>query len=491
MRLSALGQIWFLESLACYVQASGAVVQAGGVEYHGLQNSTARINSFYGIRYASAPTSYLRWRPPVPIKTRSERVIIDARRRGPVCPQSYPPWTPAALSSAREDEDCLLLDIVAPTVATSDKLPVMVQIHGGGYVGGSAASAPGASLVHQANGTLIYVAIQYRLGPLGFLAGDQIAANGSWNGGLLDQRAALDWVQQNIHFFGGDPEKVTIVGGSAGGASASLQMMIYHSGDFAYGTYYWGPAVDGHILHERPLEAFSRGHFHKVPILINRDGNEGFTFSNTSIATEDEVISDLKCSWPNETFLAESLTLYPGLLYNTSMIEDLTAIQALEAASGVDLPLSNAFVQRESLFGDALVNCPTRYIAEAASKAELATYKMVFDSGIQFHGSTQQFLYSDTVNPTGDTSFGSVTIPGNGTLAIIMRDYFISFAVTLDPNSALSSSRARPVWPGYQSTNDTTAILRVQNNGITISKDPDINAHCQWLAFSAPYLERI
>lgn len=172
----------------------------------------------------------------------------------------------------------------------------------------------------------------------------------------------------------------------------------YHSGDFAYGTYYWGPAVDGHILHERPLEAFSRGHFHKVPILINRDGNEGFTFSNTSIATEDEVISDLKCSWPNETFLAESLTLYPGLLYNTSMIEDLTAIQALEAASGVALPLSNAFVQRESLFGDALVNCPTRYIAEAASKAELATYKMVFDSGIQFHGSTQQFLYSDTVN---------------------------------------------------------------------------------------------
>lgn len=96
-----------------------------------------------------------------------------------------------------------------------------------GYVGGSAASAPGASLVHQANGTLIYVAIQYRLGPLGFLAGDQIAANGSWNGGLLDQRAALDWVQQNIHFFGGDPEKVTIVGGSAGGASASLQMMMY------------------------------------------------------------------------------------------------------------------------------------------------------------------------------------------------------------------------------------------------------------------------
>lgn len=96
-----------------------------------------------------------------------------------------------------------------------------------GYVGGSAASSPGASLVHQANGTLIYVAIQYRLGPLGFLAGDQVTANGSWNVGLLDQRAAIDWVQQNIHFFGGDPEHVTIAGGSAGGASASLQMTMY------------------------------------------------------------------------------------------------------------------------------------------------------------------------------------------------------------------------------------------------------------------------
>lgn len=96
-----------------------------------------------------------------------------------------------------------------------------------GYVSGSAASSPGASLVHQANGRLIYVAMQYRLGPLGFLAGDEVTANGSWNVGLLDQRAAIDWVQQNIDFFGGDPERVTIAGGSAGGASASLQMIMY------------------------------------------------------------------------------------------------------------------------------------------------------------------------------------------------------------------------------------------------------------------------
>lgn len=174
--------------------------------------------------------------------------------------------------------------------------------------------------------------------------------------------------------------------------------LSYNSGDFAYGTYYWGPAVDGHILQERPLEAFSQGHFHKVPILINRDGNEGFTFTNTSIATEDEVVLDLERSWPNKTFLEESLARYPNSLYNTSMAEDLTAVQSLEAAGGVAIPLSNAFFQRESLFGDALVNCPTRYIASAAFKAELTIYKMIFDAGAQFHGSTQPFLFSDNIS---------------------------------------------------------------------------------------------
>lgn len=172
----------------------------------------------------------------------------------------------------------------------------------------------------------------------------------------------------------------------------------YNAGNFAYGTYYWGPAVDGHILQERPLEAFSQGRFHKVPILINRDGNEGFTFTNTSLSTQHEVISDLERSWPNKTFLAEALALYPDSLYNTSRIEGLTAVQILEAALGAAIPLTNAFVQRESLFGDALVNCPTTYIATAASKAELPIYKMIFDAGTQFHGSTQPFLFSDTIN---------------------------------------------------------------------------------------------
>ncbi|KAI4598471.1 hypothetical protein KJ359_002881 [Pestalotiopsis sp. 9143b] len=433
----------------------------------------------------------------------------------------------------------------------------MVQIHGGGYVAGSSSTSPGASIVNQANGALIYVAIQYRLGPLGFLAGDDIAVDGSWNVGLLDQRAALDWVQKNIHFFGGDPEKVTITGESAGGGSVSLQMTMYGGaapapfraaipeypwwtpmmdqaqlnkqyetfaqaanctsleclrkaplsrlqlaakqsfeiayiqGDYAYGLCYWGPAVDGHIIQEGPLEAFSHGQFQKVPVLIDHDGNEGFSFSNTSITTTDEMLLDLERAWPNETFLANALSLYPPSTYNASVIEALTAIQALRAAKGSNISFSDAFAQGEAFFGDALINCPTEYMALAESSAGLPTYKMIFDAGPQFHGATGSYLFSDNISTSGEFPFGPITVPGNATLAAMMRDYFISFAVTLDPNERISSLTDRPQWPAYKSADNDTAILLVQDASVRVVPDPDVNERCQYLKSSEPYTQRI
>lgn len=101
-----------------------------------------------------------------------------------------------------------------PSVPQSKQLPVVVQIHGGGYTLGHAASLPGDGLVHSSNGSIISVSIQYRLGLFGFLGGSRVAEDGVLNPGLLDQRAALEWVQRNIRAFGGDPSRVTIWGGS-------------------------------------------------------------------------------------------------------------------------------------------------------------------------------------------------------------------------------------------------------------------------------------
>lgn len=107
----------------------------------------------------------------------------------------------------------------------------MVQIHGGGYTEGSAQDYPGDAIVHASNGSMIYVSIQYRLGIFGFLAGGQVADDGVLNAGLLDQRAALDWVQRNIRAFGGDPARVTIEGGSAGGGSVTFQLIATGAAD--------------------------------------------------------------------------------------------------------------------------------------------------------------------------------------------------------------------------------------------------------------------
>ena len=128
---------------------------------------------------------------------------------------------------AKQDEDCLHLNIWTPAKTAEEKLPVMVWIHGGGFYAG-AASQPiynGSELAKQG---IIVVGINYRLGPFGFLAHSALSEENpsktSGNYGILDQLAALKWVKENISVFGGDPENVTIAGQSAGGVSVSLLM---------------------------------------------------------------------------------------------------------------------------------------------------------------------------------------------------------------------------------------------------------------------------
>lgn len=96
-----------------------------------------------------------------------------------------------------------------------------------GYTMGNAADNPPNTILHHSKGSMIMVAIQYRIGAYGFLAGDEVQADGTANAGLLDQRAALEWVRRNIETFGGDPEKVTVTGISGGGGSTAMQMVLF------------------------------------------------------------------------------------------------------------------------------------------------------------------------------------------------------------------------------------------------------------------------
>lgn len=167
---------------------------------------------FAGVPYAAPPVGPLRWRPPTPAPAwPGER---DATRFGPRClqdPASDPEF------GRQTDEDCLTLNIWTPP-PSGEKRPVMVWIHGGAFVNGSAGIYDARRLA--ARGDIVVVTVNYRLGTLGFLAHPALGAPGDvGNYGLADQQAALRWVRENIAEFGGDPQRVTVAGESAGGMS--------------------------------------------------------------------------------------------------------------------------------------------------------------------------------------------------------------------------------------------------------------------------------
>jgi para-nitrobenzyl esterase len=182
------------------------------------------VARWLNIPYAAPPVGELRWRPPQPAAGWTG--VRDATVRGPICMQP-PANGDNGVGPLPMSEDCLQLNVFAPTDATGPA-PVMVWIHGGGYVNGSATADlyDGAALARQG---VVVVTVNYRLGRLGFFDHPALAAarpdgEPAGNYGVMDMIAALEWVRDNIGAFGGDPGQVTIFGESAGGM-AVLQLM--------------------------------------------------------------------------------------------------------------------------------------------------------------------------------------------------------------------------------------------------------------------------
>lgn len=177
---------------------------------------------FLGVPYAASPSGSLRWRPPAPVAP--WRAPRDATKPGPACPQLAANGVTRAF-----DEDCLSLNVWAPA-RPSPARPVMVWIHGGAFYQGSGNDDlyDGKRLAARAD--VIVVTINYRLGALGFLSHAAVARElgraAAPSVGLLDQRAALAWVRDNIAAFGGDPARVTLFGQSAGAWSTCAHLAM-------------------------------------------------------------------------------------------------------------------------------------------------------------------------------------------------------------------------------------------------------------------------
>ena len=177
------------------------------------------VSRFLGVPFAAPPIGELRFKAPQPPKEWKPNVR-EAKRHGNICWQSdsFEEFIKVFTLSFKYSEDCLYLDVYTPNVSLS--LPVMVYIHGGGYEGGTSIIFPSDVLALHG---VVVVVIQYRLGPFGFLTTGDSAAPGNF--GILDQVEALKWVRDNIENFGGNPNKVTIFGVSAGGSSVGLHLL--------------------------------------------------------------------------------------------------------------------------------------------------------------------------------------------------------------------------------------------------------------------------
>jgi para-nitrobenzyl esterase len=207
--LLAAGLAWLGADAPPRVPVTGGIVQGSAAPGGGAL-------LFRGIPYAAPPLGERRWKPPGPVVPWNG--VRADHADAPACPQNDQGWNSDDARTGRED--CLTLDIRTPGLA--GKLPVMVWIHGGSNFSGSALGTVQSRITDQG---VVLVALQYRLGMLGFLAHRDAAAEAggaAGNYGLLDQIAALRWIQANIARFGGDPSNVTIFGESAGAQDVSL-----------------------------------------------------------------------------------------------------------------------------------------------------------------------------------------------------------------------------------------------------------------------------
>jgi para-nitrobenzyl esterase len=355
--------------IAACVQPGSAVAEPVITDAGALQGErTGHLTIYRGVPFAAPPVGPLRWREPQPVQPWEG--VRKAAAFAPACMQmgvSMPGEAPPV-----ESEDCLYLNIWTPARSPRERLPVIVWIPGGGFIAGSAAMPLywGDRLALKG---VIVVTVAYRLGPLGFLAHPELTRESphgaSGNYGLMDQIAALRWVQRNIGGFGGDPARVTIAGQSAGSNSVSLLLAsplakgMFHGaigesgGVFeplqiapgyrlanaerdgeAYAASLGGhsiadlrklaaadllkgaaasvshPIVEPYVLPASPYEVFAAGRQNDVPTLIGFNAEEARAFGNVTDVnrvTATTFVSDPPAWWPAPLKSPELLSTFP------------------------------------------------------------------------------------------------------------------------------------------------------------------------------------
>ncbi|MBD1263139.1 carboxylesterase family protein [Maribacter polysiphoniae] len=476
------------------------------------------VDSFKAIPFAAPPVGEFRWKAPQPLSPWEGE--LDASEYGANCAQSGWGGAPGTISEG-SSEDCLYLNVWKPADAnTGANLPVMVWIHGGGFVGGSGSGA-GIAGDEFAKKGVVLITINYRLGRLGHFAFPALSAEhpeehkGSY--AYMDQIAALQWVQKNIAAFGGNPDNVTIFGFSAGGVSVhSLMTIPGAKGLFHKAISESGGARDG-VLTGRPIKEENASAFYPVSaetIGINFakkhgiDGTDADALAKLRALPVEEIVDS-----GQETDGEGGPRIYSGPILDGKLVVE-TAESAYNAGRQIQIPLmigsnsaeiGGSFVNNRktkeelfSLFGEFKEEAQAAYDPDGTKDFEEVITKFNTDWVWGEPGRFAARAFAEKVEPTFIYHFGFVpepmkermkygaghgsevgyvfnnldarwgnpeTTPEDKKVAELMNGYWVNFAKTGNPNG-----EGLPNWPVY--TKNDGEIMDIQLDGEAVGK-PD------------------
>ncbi|WYZ39874.1 hypothetical protein EsH8_IV_000215 [Colletotrichum jinshuiense] len=438
-------------------------------------NVMNNVESFGGIPFAKPPTGKLRLKPPV--RLTGNIGTFDATGPAAACPQMLSSSEsenvlfdllgdianlPFVQKASGQTEDCLTITVARPEGTKADaKLPVLFWIFGGGFQLGWSSMYDGTSLVQHGvsiGKPFVFVAVNYRVAGFGFMPGKEILADGSSNLGLLDQRMGLEWVADNIAAFGGDPDKVTIWGESAGAISVFDQMALYNGDNKYNGKALFRGAImnSGSITPTDPVDC-PKGQ-----------------------AVYDKVVSKAGCSGKADTLnclrevdyttFLNAVTSVPGILSYSSVAlsylprpdgKTLTASPDVLAKNGQYAAVPMIIGDQEdegTLFGifqsnltttDKLVTYLKDYYFAGATEAQLKALVATYDDGLTA-------LINGSPHRTGILN---EIFPGFKRRSAVLGDLVFTLTRRLFLTFTLAANPSVPSWSYLASYNYGTPIL--------------------------------
>ncbi|KAF7350386.1 Carboxylic ester hydrolase [Mycena venus] len=504
MRVQLPG-IWTATAILATLRAQAGVpapiVDLGYAQYQGSVNASTNVTSFFGIRYAAAPVGDLRFSAPQP--PANVTGVQDATTQPNECFQAgsgVSAANPLRTRAIDSSEDCLFLNVYYPSDAEGvplEDLPVVVWIHGGGFVGGAASQYRGSDLIAQSNRGLVAVMIQYRLGLFGFLPGTEVKKNGALNAGLLDQDFALRWVREHISKFGGDPSKVTIWGESAGAGSVLLQMIANNgntepqlfrgaisSSNYLGSQYAYDDPIPESLYSEVVAQTNCTGAADSMACLRAADAG---TLQTANVGLNNAAFSHTFLFVPvvDGTFITQrpllslaqgkkSLMVVTNAFEGTNFVNQTATINATDYAfqlfpkfteeqahevGEVYAPLGTQLFQKNAIMGESIFTCSAYALINSFSGN---LFKGEFAVPPGTHGADVSFYFPSF---TIDVPAANKRVYNNTQFVDAFAQSFTAFVISQDPNMKISDT-ILPRWDGWDPVGRTEMLFNRTDAGI-------------------------